>query len=89
MSLQTRRPTSGVTWQNLLEAAEKVPSLFMYGMLFCPMCEEYFPLQDYVTFRLVAKYAYAVVPIYKCHICGHIYAPVPNYDEHVQPPLAS
>lgn len=80
MSVSTRRPTSGVTWSMLLKSAETVPNFFMFGTLFCPMCEQFFPIQDYVVFRLVAKYAYAVVPIYKCHICGHIYAPVPNQE---------
>jgi late competence protein required for DNA uptake (superfamily II DNA/RNA helicase) len=46
--------------------------------ILCPRCEQDQPMRDFATLGMSPLYAEALVPIFRCKQCNHLFAPRPQ-----------
>ena len=46
--------------------------------ILCPRCEEEQPMRDFATLGMSPLYAEMLIPIFRCKLCNHLFAPRPQ-----------
>ena len=45
--------------------------------ILCPRCEEEQPMRDFATLGMSPLYSEMLIPIFRCKLCNHLFAPLP------------
>ena len=45
--------------------------------ILCPRCEQEQPMRDFATLGMSPLYAEMLIPIFRCKLCNHLFAPRP------------
>ncbi len=46
--------------------------------ILCPRCEQEQPMRDFATLGMSPLYAELLIPIFRCKLCNHLFAPRPQ-----------
>ncbi len=46
--------------------------------ILCPRCEEEQPMRDFATLGMSPLYSDQLIPIFRCKLCNHLFAPRPQ-----------
>ena len=46
--------------------------------ILCPRCEQEQPMRDFATLGMSPLYADMLIPIFRCKLCNHLFAPRPQ-----------
>ena len=46
--------------------------------ILCPRCEQEQPMRDFATLGMSPLYAEMLIPIFRCKLCNHLFAPRPQ-----------
>ena len=46
--------------------------------ILCPRCEEDQPMRDFATLGMSPLYSEMLIPIFRCKLCNHLFAPRPQ-----------